>query len=249
MDKQEILREIKRTTEANGGVPLGVARFFQETGIKETDWGGKYWVRWGDALLEAGFVPNQFNTAYDTSMLIEKFIALTRELGKFPVRRELQLKARADKSFPSANVFARLGSRQQLAAKIVDYCKSCPGYDDAVLLCTPIAIGLAEDQDSEDDPATGPASSTKEGYVYMGLLKLGRERRYKIGKAILVERRTDQVSLQLPENLELVHSIKTDDAYGIEDYWHKRFATKNTNGEWFALSRQDVEVFKRRRFM
>jgi hypothetical protein len=38
----------------------------------------------------------------------------------------------------------------------------------------------------------------------MGLLKLGREKRYKIGKAILVERRADQISLQLPEDLELV---------------------------------------------
>jgi hypothetical protein len=83
----------------------------------------------------------------------------------------------------------------------------------------------------------------------MGLLRLGRAQRYKIGKAVLVERQTDQISLQLPEELELVHAIRTDDAYGIEDYWHRRFATKNTKGEWFSLSRQDVEAFKRRKFM
>jgi hypothetical protein len=83
----------------------------------------------------------------------------------------------------------------------------------------------------------------------MGLLKLGREKRYKIGKAVLVERRAGQISLQLPEDLELVHAITTDDAYGIEDYWHRRFAAKNTKGEWFSLSRQDVEAFKRRKFM
>jgi Meiotically Up-regulated Gene 113 (MUG113) protein len=78
---------------------------------------------------------------------------------------------------------------------------------------------------------------------------IGREKRYKIGKAVLVARRTDQISLQLPEDLELVHDIRTDDAYGIEDYWHRRFAAKNTKGEWFVLSREDIQAFKRRKFM
>jgi hypothetical protein len=252
MDKQGILNEIKRTAEANGGVPLGTARFLQETGIREADWGGKFWVRWGDALREAGFEPNLFNQAYDTKMIIEKFVSLIRELGKFPVRRELQLKARADKSFPSSNVFTRLGSKERIASTILDYCKSHHGFEDVVALCSPIVKGKTERQ-APDGFSNGLAADsggdTKEGYVYMGLLEIGRERRYKIGKAVLVERRTDQISLQLPDNLKLVHSIKTDDAYGIEDYWHKRFAAKNTKGEWFSLSRQDVNAFKRRKFM
>jgi hypothetical protein len=252
VDKQRILIEIKQTTEANHGVPLGVARFFQETGIKVTDWAGKFWVRWGDALREAGFEPNQFNAAYDSTIVIEKFVSLVRELGKFPVRRELQLKARSDKSFPSANVFARLGPKQRFAATILEFCESRTGYEDVIALCAPIASRPAEYREPEDSAnrvATASTSGTKEGHVYMGLLKLGREKRYKIGKAVLVERRTDQVSLQLPEDLELVHAIRTDDAYGIEDYWHRRFATKNTKGEWFSLSRQDIEAFKRRKFM
>lgn len=85
--------------------------------------------------------------------------------------------------------------------------------------------------------------------MYLAVLKLGREKRYKVGKAVLVERRKDQISLQLPEDLELVHAIRTDDAYGIEGYWHRRFATKNTKGEWFSLSHDDVQAFKRRKFM
>ncbi len=29
---------------ANGGIPLGVGRFLTETGIKESDWHGKFWA-------------------------------------------------------------------------------------------------------------------------------------------------------------------------------------------------------------
>jgi hypothetical protein len=45
MNKEHILSEIKRTAEANAGVPLGTQRFFKQTGIKQSDWYGKYWVR------------------------------------------------------------------------------------------------------------------------------------------------------------------------------------------------------------
>jgi hypothetical protein len=49
----------------------------------------------------------------------------------------------------------------------------------------------------------------------------------------------------LQEGLELVHAIQTDDAYGIEEYWHKRSAAMNTKGEWFSLTRHDIEAFKK----
>jgi hypothetical protein len=54
MDKQDILQEIRRTAEANGGVPLGKQRFYRETGIKDSDWYGKIWVRWGDDFVKQG---------------------------------------------------------------------------------------------------------------------------------------------------------------------------------------------------
>ncbi len=72
---------------------------------------------------------------------------------------------------------------------------------------------------------------------------------YKIGKANLAARRHRELAIQMPERLIFVHEIKTDDPFGIEAYWHNRFAEKRRNGEWFELSKDDVAVFKRRKFM
>jgi hypothetical protein len=55
--------------------------------------------------------------------------------------------------------------------------------------------------------------------------------------------------IELQEKPDVVHLITTDDPTGIETYRHKRFAEKNTNGEWFALTADDVRAFKRPRFM
>src|ERR1700682_5064450 len=122
MDKEYILNEIKRTAEANGGKPLGVANFFRETGIKDSDWRGKVWVRWGDAVREAGFEPNQMQAAYDEALLLEKYIALVRDLGHFPTRDELRIKAYSDGTFPNDKTVRRRGSNEELAEKIKNYC-------------------------------------------------------------------------------------------------------------------------------
>ena len=55
MTREFILAEIQRTASENGGDPLGRRRFESETGIKESDWYGKLWTKWSDALREAGF--------------------------------------------------------------------------------------------------------------------------------------------------------------------------------------------------
>jgi hypothetical protein len=140
MNKEHILSEIKRTAAANAGEPLGRERFFRETGIKVTDWMGKFWARWGDALQEAGFVPNELQAAYDRDTLIEHYIALSRSLGHLPVEAELRLAARRDPAFPSHSTFPnRLGgSKNQIVTTLLDYCsRRGDGYDDIIALCTP----------------------------------------------------------------------------------------------------------------
>jgi hypothetical protein len=103
--------------------------------------------------------------------------------------------------------------------------------------------------DQKETPAPRPTSryaapSTK-GVVY--LLKSGPY--YKIGKTVNLEQRLTQIGLQLPEPVEVVHKIETDDVSGIESYWHRRFGGKRANGEWFSLTEEDVKAFVSRSSM
>jgi hypothetical protein len=72
---------------------------------------------------------------------------------------------------------------------------------------------------------------------------------YKIGKTKDLGLRVNQIRLQLPYPVEVLHSIETDDSSGIENYWHKRFASKRANGEWFLLTDDDVAAFQSRQTM
>ena len=240
MNKQHILDEIVRTAKENGGLPLGKGRFFKETGIKDSDWYGKYWSRWGDAVEEAGFSPNQLNAAHPEEHLILKYAGLTRRLGRLPVSGELRLECRSDPSFPSHSTFSnRFASKSQLVSKVLEYCRSRSELTDVAKICEQAPF-------TDDEPAPGEKIEPDEiGFVY--LLKSGRN--YKIGRSNAVGRRERELAIQLPDAAKTVHSIRTDDPVGIEEYWHKRFAGKRKNGEWFELDGADVGAFRRRKFM
>jgi Meiotically up-regulated gene 113 len=241
MDKDFILSEIKRTAEQNGGAPLGKMKFAKVTGIKMTDWYGKYWSRWGDALAEAGYRPNEFQSAIEERRLLEALASLSRELGRFPVEGELSIKARQDKTFPSRTVFMRLGSKIERVRKLLAYCTETPGFDDIAAIC--LSMVAEEKEEARERPE--PDTEAQLAFVY--LARMGKY--YKIGHTGSVGRRQYEIALQLPEKLTLVHSISTDDPAGIDAYWHKRFERQRANGEWFELSAQDVRAFKRRTFM
>lgn len=239
MDKNYLISEIKRTAEENGGIPLGIERFLQETGIRTSDWHGKFWARWGDAVKEAGYEPNTLQSAYSDEYVIEKLISLIKEIGHYPVAGEIKLKAKNDKEFPSHNVFTRVGKKAELAQKIISYCDEHQGFDDIIEICKPISQTQIQQNNTNENSPTDIA------YVY--LMKSGRY--YKIGRTSCIGMREYSIALQLPEKLKKIHEIKTDDPLGIEAYWHKRFKEKRKNGEWFDLSTEEVNAFKRRTFM
>jgi hypothetical protein len=212
MNKEHILSEITRTAALNDGVPLGRERFSRETGIQTHDWFGKYWARWGEALQEAGFSPNELQSAYDQNVLIERYISLARELGHLPVNAELRLKARRDDTFPSHSTFVRLrGSKQRLVTTVLAYCKGRTGYEDILALCNALPTAVRDEvrDDAELDETVG--------FVY--LMKSGRY--YKIGRSNAAGRREYELAIQMPERVITLHTIRTDDPAGIEDYWHR----------------------------
>jgi hypothetical protein len=128
--------------------------------------------------------------------------------------------------------------KQQLAAKILSYCERHAGYEDVAALCGPIASETASTFDAAPDEITI-------GHVY--LMKSGAY--YKLGRSNAAGRREYELSIQMPEKLVTIHTIRTDDPVGIEAYWHQRFDAKRKNGEWFDLAAADVKAFKRRKFM
>ena len=238
MNREFIVSEIRRTATANNSVPLGREAFRTATGIKASDWLGRYWSRWGDAVAEAGFMPNKMQEALKSEDLIAALVGLIRELGAFPTHAQVRMKSTSDATFPSHTTFDRFGSKTGRIEAVIRYCESHAGLADVLKICTPLLGVSAVTANTESDAEVL-------GFVY--LLRSGRF--YKIGRSNAVGRRERELAIQLPEKAVTVHVINTDDPSGIEAYWHTRFAEKRQNGEWFALSPAEVKAFRRRKFM
>lgn len=242
MDKQEILEEIQRTARNNKGKALGQERFEKETGIKRSDWYPYHWLRWNDAIREANLVPNQLSTAISKDVVLEKLIGFTKEIGRFPIAGEFRIKAKQDPTFPSHGVFEKFGGKKKLAAAVVSHCRKQGGLEDVIAICTDHTDHVGEGESTSTE-SMDAATEGGDGFVY--LMKSGRH--YKIGRTDAIGRRHSEIKTQMPEEVEVVHHIRTDDPSGIEAYWHQRFANKRKNGEWFDLTRADVNAFKRRK--
>jgi len=235
--KDRILDEIRRTAATNDGVPLGQERFEEVTGIGKGAWRGRYWRRWSDAIAEAGFSPNLPLVRHDPEDLVRHLAELTLKNGRFPTYADTKLARAADKDFPTHHVFTRLGSVEQRVELVRRFVANTPSFARVGTILASLPQTSEEDNSGGDDGG--------DGSVYM--LRLGKH--YKIGKTFSVPRRHREIALELPEKPDVVHVIATDDPTGIEAYWHARFSSKRTNGEWFELTRADIKAVKRRKFM
>jgi hypothetical protein len=210
MNKEHILQEIKRTAEANGGTPLGWRKFAQETGIRDRDWLGKHWARWGEAVREAGYTPNQMTEAYEETDLLEKFIQLARELKRLPTDKDQRLKAHNSAEFPDSRTFGKFGRKAELVGRVLEYCRTHEGHEEIIALC--------EGHVSRRDVSAAESAPVEAEIGFVYLMKSGKF--YKLGRSNAAGRREYELAIQLPEKLKTVHVIRTDDPAGIEAYWH-----------------------------
>jgi Meiotically up-regulated gene 113 len=78
-----------------------------------------------------------------------------------------------------------------------------------------------------------------QGYVY--LVKCGEY--YKIGRSSNIDRRMEQLAIQLPHKPEVIHVIATATPPELEQFFHRNFSDKRLNGEWFSLDEHDLQKF------
>lgn len=232
--RDQILAEIKRIAEANGGQPPGSALFESETGIRRHEWLGKLWAKWSDAVTEAGITPLEKTKKIDRAFILSKLAEMVRHYQREPTRAEFGMYRQIQSGLPwYQTLLDTFGSKLEMFGALREWAEATEGYADVAALLPAMV-----------EQVKTPGGPVKEGYVY--LIKSGAF--YKIGRGDELEKRVKQIRVALPDASTLEHSIRTDDPAGIEAYWHRRFDEKRANGEWFKLSMQDVAAFKRRKY-
>ncbi len=99
-------------------------------------------------------------------------------------------------------------------------------------LFPPLPIQLAELDDR--DTVSG-------GYVYLIKSEYG----YKIGKTKNMKQRTQLFGVKLPFSIEIAGYGWFNDYSAAEAEYHRRYAHKRLDGEWFKLSESDVLTISR----
>lgn len=233
--RDRIIAEIRRLAAASSGRAPGLQVFERETAIRKSQWYGIYWARWGDALVEAGLAANDKTPRLDSDYLLRKVAEAYRHYGRIATDGELALYRQIDPEFPWRQTIGKhYGSKLALIAALQAWLVDREEYADIV--------AMLPNTPASDLPTR--SARPKEGSVY--LIQSGPH--YKIGRSDELERRVKEIRIALPDAATLVHTITTDDPPGIEAYWHRRFADRRANGEWFKLSSADVLAFKRRKF-
>lgn len=241
MTKEKAILLIQELASKNGG-KVSFRAFIDEAGIPQQRLRRAPWFTgWNNLLQEIGLSTNRFFVDRTSDEDIAVGVAeLVKRLQHWPTEDELVREKKVNPMFPDVSIVRRVKTSGRLRSLLENY---RPEDETSAILrdvaeCLPVAANEDEADDSD-------ASMRVQGFVYM----LRNNRRYKIGFTNSPVRRFREVRIELPDETTRVHTIETDDPLGIEDYWHKRFASKRIrNSEWFELDANDVRAFKRRKY-
>jgi Meiotically up-regulated gene 113 len=238
--KEEAIRLVRDLAARNGG-KVSFSSFIEEAGIPKNRLRRALWFPgWNNFLQEIGLTTNQFLTDRISDGDIAVAVAeLIKRLKRWPTEDEFAREKKANPTIPDVSIIRRAKTSGKLRSLLEHY---RPDDETATIVRTVAAHLPAVDEDETSD---GDKSLRVQGFVYM--LRSGR--RYKIGFTNSPVRRFREVRIELPDETIQVHTIETDDPRGIEDYWHRRFASKRIrNSEWFELDVNDIRAFKRRKY-
>ncbi len=233
--RDRIISEIQRLVLQDGSPP-GENTFVAATGIAPKEWRGKIWGRWSDALRDAGFAPNELKKRLNSNDVLMSCAECCLALGRWPSDPDYQLHARNNPGFPASTTIKNHFPRRALLAEAMRAWAHHPENHKFVGIVDFLPM-----------PSQAPAElSAHQNYGHVYLLRAGDY--YKIGQSSDLEKRVKSINVALPDKATLEHAISTDDSPGIEAYWHRRFANRRANGEWFKLSKADILAFKKRKF-
>lgn len=228
--REFVLSEIRRIAAENGGRVPGSETFNRMTHLSHSYWKGEIWLRWSDAVREAGLVPNVKNSRLDDGQLLLDLAVAIRKFGHIPTTAELRNYRKSARLSIQKTYIDHFGGKRAMLGRLKSWVRDRPEWADVAELLA----------DVSDDERAAPSPA---GAVY--LMRAGPL--FKIGCSRKPEQRTRRVASGVPAEAVVIHMIETDDPYGVEGYWHRRFADKRAHGEWFRLSADEVAAFRARK--
>ena len=241
--KEDILQEIHKFVAERKEAP-GELQFKAVTRIKPSAWKGRYWVRWTEAVREAGYDPQSMVQRTPDETIIENLAEYIGRLGHFPVRDEINLESRKLSGIPTwTTLKRRYSGMSELAAALLKFSRQ-KGDLKVAVICEERLI--REQKKPVAASHFKPPIVEPRGIVYLAYSP--SLRLFKIGMAEDGKKRIARISLLLPDDLIPKHEIETDYPSILERFWHQRFSSSRRQGEWFDLSSSDVDCFKARRF-
>lgn len=106
---EAIIALIARYVDEHDGEVPGRHRFEAWSGVKRSEWIGRHWTAWGEALRAAGFEANSLQGAIPDDDVLRELALLTQRLGKFPTDAERRIEKRTNPAFPSHSRIQALG--------------------------------------------------------------------------------------------------------------------------------------------